>query len=184
VLDDASFRVDAAIRPDSGERRSVVVDADGFLHPGATGWLQFLIDAGRTPNTVRDYGRRVAWYLSWCALTMDRRKATLSHLALWRRTVAASPVSKANGSSGFRSESRVGVWMVAVRSFYEWADAHSLLATDVALPMTELKYFVPGTVGGGEYWRSGWRVVVDFPTFGHAFVWIIGGGAVASEKCK
>ena len=41
------------------------------------------------PDTILDYGRRVAWYLSWCALTMDWRKATLSHLALWRRTVAA-----------------------------------------------------------------------------------------------
>ena len=58
----------------------------GFLHPDATAWLQFLTDVGRSPNTVRDYGRRVAWYLSWCALTMDWRKATLSHLALWRRT--------------------------------------------------------------------------------------------------
>jgi site-specific recombinase XerD len=82
---------------------------------------------------------------------MDWRKATLSHLLLWRRTVAASPVSKTNGSSGFRSESTVGLWMVAVRSFYEWADAHSLLATDVVSRMTELKYFAPGTAGGGEY---------------------------------
>ena len=82
---------------------------------------------------------------------MDWRKATLSHLALWRRTIAASPVSKTNGHSGFRSESTVGLWMVAVRSFYEWADAHSLLATDVVSRMTELKYFAPGTAGGGEH---------------------------------
>ena len=87
----------------------MVVDADGFLHPEATGWLQFLTDVGRSPNTVREYRRRVAWYLSWCTLTMDWRKATLCHLALWRRTVAASPVSKTNGSSGFRSESTVGL---------------------------------------------------------------------------
>jgi integrase/recombinase XerD len=151
VLDAPSYRLDTAIRPDSGEPRFVVVDADGFLHPEATAWLQFLTDAGRSPNTVRDYGRRVAWYLSWCALTMDWRKATLSHLALWRRTVAASPVSKTNGNSGFRSENTVGLWMLAVRSFYEWADAHSLMATDVASRMTELKYFAPGTAGGGEH---------------------------------
>jgi integrase/recombinase XerD len=146
-----SYRLDTAIRPDSGEPRFVVVDADGFLHPEATAWLQFLTDVGRSPNTVCDYGRRVAWYLSWCALTMDWRKATLSHLALWRRAVAASPVSKTNGNSGFRSESTVGLWMLAVRSFYEWADAHSLMATDVASRMTELKYFAPGTAGGGEH---------------------------------
>jgi hypothetical protein len=114
-------------------------------------WLQFLADVGRSPNTVRDYGRRVAWYLSCCALTMDWREATMSHLALWRRIVAASPVSKTNGRSGFRSESTVGLWMVAVRSFYEWADAHSLLTTDVVSRMTELKYFAPGVAGGGEH---------------------------------
>jgi hypothetical protein len=61
VLDASSYRLDTAIRPDSGEPRYVVVDADGFLHPEATAWLQFLTDVGRSPNTVRDYGRRVAW---------------------------------------------------------------------------------------------------------------------------
>jgi integrase/recombinase XerD len=151
MLDASTYRLDTAIRPDSGEPRCVVIDADGFLHPEATAWLQFLTDVGRSPNTVRDYGRRVAWYLSWCALTMDWRKATLSHLALWRRTVAASPVSKTNGHSAFRSETTVGLWMTAVRSFYEWAGAHSLLTTDVVSCMTELKYFAPGTAGGGEH---------------------------------
>jgi integrase/recombinase XerD len=91
---------------------------------------------------------------------MDWRKAKLSHLALWRRTVAASPVSKTNGHSGFRSERTVGLWMVAVRSFYEWADAHSLLATDVVSRMTELKYFAPGTAGGGEHGAKR-RVLVE-----------------------
>jgi hypothetical protein len=153
VLDASSYRLDTAIRPDSGEPRFVVVDADGFLHPEATAWLQFLTDVGRSPNTVRDYGRRIAWYLSWCALTMDWRKATLSHPALWRRAVAASPVLKTNGHSGFRSEGTVGLWMIAVRSFYEWADARSLLATDVVSRMTELKYFAPGTAGGASTGR-------------------------------
>ena len=41
--------------------------------------------------------------------------------------------------------------MVAVQSFYEWADAYSLLATDVVSRMTELKYFAPSTAGGGEH---------------------------------
>ena len=41
--------------------------------------------------------------------------------------------------------------MVAVRSFYEWADVDSLLATVVVSRMTELKYFAPGTAGGGEH---------------------------------
>ena len=91
---------------------------------------------------------------------MDWRKATLSHLALWRRTVATSAVSKTNGRSGLRSESTVWLWMVAVRSFYEWADAHSLLATDVVSRMTELKYFAAGTPGGGEHGATR-RVLVE-----------------------
>jgi hypothetical protein len=135
---DSSYCLESAVRPDSGEVRFVVVNRDGILHAEASAWLQCLADAGRSPNTVREYGRRVAWYLSWCALTMDWRRATLSHLVLWRRTVAASPMPKPNGHSVFRSESTVGLWMVAVRSFYEWAEAHSLLTTDLVLRMAEL----------------------------------------------
>ena len=72
----------------------------------------------------------------------------------------ASPVSNTNGNSDFRSESTVGLWMVAVRSFYEWADAHSLLTTDVVSRMTELKYYAPGTAAGGEHGAMR-RVLVD-----------------------
>jgi hypothetical protein len=78
-----------------GDPRFVVIDADGFLHPEATAWLQFLTDVGRSPNTVRDYGRRVAWYLSWCALTMDWRKATLM-LTVGVRLRAVSPVTRSS----------------------------------------------------------------------------------------
>ena len=35
-------------RADSGQSRFVVVDADGFLHPEATAWLQSLTDVGRS----------------------------------------------------------------------------------------------------------------------------------------
>ena len=154
-----AHRLDTAIRTDSGEPRFVVVDADGFLHPEATAWLQFLTDVGRSPNTVRDYGRRVGWYLSWCTSTMDWRMATLSHLLLWRRTVAASPVSKTNGSSGFRSESTVGLWMVAVRSFYEWADAHSLLCHRCGVPDDRTEVLRPG-----NRWRG--RARGDAPCAG------------------
>jgi integrase len=67
---------------------------------------------------------------------------------------------KPNGHSVFRSESTVGLWMVAVRSFYEWAEAHSLLTTDLVSRMAELKYFAPGTAGGGERGAVR-RVLVD-----------------------
>ena len=41
--------------------------------------------------------------------------------------------------------------MVAVRSFYEWCDGHGLLRTEVVSKMTHVKYFAPGTRGGGEH---------------------------------
>lgn len=145
------YSVASAVRPSSDERRFVIVDRDGRMHSEGTAWLQYLSDSGRSPHTAREYGRRVAWYLSWCAQTMDWRKATLSHIALWRRTVAAAPVVKTNGKPGTRSASTVRLWIVAVRSFYEWADAHELLGTDLLSRMTQLKYFAPGTPAGGEF---------------------------------
>jgi hypothetical protein len=45
-------------------------------------------------------------------------------------------------------------------SLYEWAEAHSLLATDVVSRMTELKYFAPGTAGRGDHGAMR-RVLVD-----------------------
>ena len=139
VLDASSYRLDTAIRPDSGEPRLVVVDADGFLHPEATAWLQFLTDVGRSPNTVRGYGRRVVWYLSWCALTMDWRRATLSHLALCTphcRCLTCVENQRQQRLSQ-RRHSRVVDGRGSI--IYEWADAHSLLVTDVVSRMTELK---------------------------------------------
>lgn len=150
MRDKPTYSVTSAVHPQSGEQRFVIVDRDGRLHSEGTAWLQYLSDSGRSPHTAREYGRRVAWYLSWCAQTMDWRKATLSHIALWRQTVAATPVVKTNGQLGTRSASTVRLWIVAVRSFYEWADAHELLGTDLLSRMTQLKYFAPGTPAGGE----------------------------------
>ena len=48
MLADPTYRLDSAMRPDSDEVRFVAVDADGFLHPEATAWLQSLADAGRS----------------------------------------------------------------------------------------------------------------------------------------
>ena len=124
MRDKPTYNVTSAVHPQSGEQRFVIVDRDGRLHSVGTAWLQYLSDSGRSPHTAREYGRRVAWYLSWCAQTMDWRKATLSHIALWRQTVAATPAVKTNGQLGTRSASTVRLWIVAVRSFYEWADAH------------------------------------------------------------
>lgn len=50
--------------------------------------------------------------------------------------------------------------MAAVRSFYEWSDGHGLLLNDVVAKMTHIKYYAPGTAGGGEHGARR-RVLVD-----------------------
>lgn len=155
-----TYSVTSAIHPQTGEQRFVIVDRNGRMHPAGTAWLQYLSDSGRSPLTAREYGRRVAGYLSWCVQTMDWRTATLSHIALWRQTVAATPVEKTNGQPVTRAASTVQLWVIAVRSFYEWADAHELLGTDLISRMTQLKYFAPGTPAGGEFGVTR-RVLVD-----------------------
>lgn len=151
MLSEAEYRLDVALL-DDGSEQFVIVDRDGRLHE-ASGWLQFLTNIPRSPNTVKAYGMRVAWYLSWTAQTTDWRSITISHLALWHRTVANSPVAKTNGELTMRSKATVSLWMIPVRSFYEWADAEGLLATDVVSRMTQIKYFAPGSPGGGEHGR-------------------------------
>jgi len=160
VLAPARFRVDEAVLADGRSTRVVMVDEADRLHRPSTDWLAYLQDIGRSPNTVKDYGSRLAWYLSWTAQTTDWRAVGLSHLAMWRRTVTTSPVRKTNGEEILRKPSTVALWMVAVRSFYEWADAQGLLTTDVVARMTEIKYFAPGTAAGGEHGNRR-RVLVE-----------------------
>ena len=50
-----------------------------------------------------------------------------------------------------RCPSTVALWLAPVRSYYEWADAEGLLTNNVASRLTQLKYFAPGSPGGGEY---------------------------------
>jgi integrase/recombinase XerD len=137
----------------NGSRRFVIVDREDTVHI-ASAWLQSLSDSGRSPNTVKQYGSRIAWYLSWTVLTADWRSVNLSHVVLWRRVLTASPVVRPNGEMSNRSEATVSLWITPLRSFYEWADAAGLLTSDIAVRMTQLKYFAPGTRAGGEYGMS------------------------------
>lgn len=152
MIPDPKYSLSKALMPDGVTERFVIVGDDDRVHISSS-WLLFMADTGRSPNTIRNYGARLAWYLSWTALTTDWRAVTLSHLALWRRAVEISPVRKTNGQSSMRTAKTVGLWMVPLRSFYEWADAEGLLATDVASRMTQMKYFAPGTAAGGEHGR-------------------------------
>lgn len=151
MIVDPEYRLDEAVLSDGVTRRFVIVDREDRLHVEGTRWLTFLADVGRSPNTVEAYGSKVAWYLSWTVQTADWRAVHLSHLAMWRRVLASTPVVKSNGELSMRSEATIGLWMTPLRSFYGWADAQGLLHTDVAARMTQLKYFPPGTAGGGEH---------------------------------
>jgi len=160
----ARYRLDVALLDDGATQRFVVVGDDDLLHRPATDWLGFLHDVGRSPNTVKSYGNRIAWYLSWTAQTADWRTVSLGHFAMWRRVLATTPVRKTNGAESMRSDATVALWMTPVRSFYEWADAHGLLTNDVAKRMTEVKYFAPGTKPGGEYGRTRRVLVPELKT--------------------
>jgi integrase/recombinase XerD len=147
VIPNPTYALDVAL---SGKTKQfVIVDREDHLHV-ASSWLKFMTDTGRSPNTIKQYGSRVAWYLSWTATTNDWRAVTISHLALWRKVVEGSPFQKGTAVA-VRSQRTVDQWIAPLRSFYEWADAEGLLSSDVASRMTQLKYFAPGTRAGGEY---------------------------------
>jgi hypothetical protein len=108
MADRLEYGVTSAIDPTTAEHPFVVVGSDEVLQYEASQWLDFLTAMGRSPNTVREYGRRVAWFLSWCSGVVDRRSITLSHLVMWRQTLTADP-------TGSRGAGSVGICMVAVR---------------------------------------------------------------------
>lgn len=134
----------------NGDDTYVIVDESDALHV-ASSWLRFLTDAGKSPHTVRNYGGRVAKYLTWTAKTSDWRSISVSHLAMWRNVVGTEIIRSADGVGCRRTRRTVELWMIPLRSFYWWADSMDLLRTDVVARMTEVKYFPPGTAAGGEH---------------------------------
>lgn len=121
MIADPKYSLSKALMPDGVTEQFVIAD-DDRVHISLS-WLLTMAHTGRSPNTIRNYGARLAWCLSWTALTADWRAVTLSHLALWRRAVESCPVRKTNGLSSMRTAKTVGLWMTPLRSFYEWADA-------------------------------------------------------------
>lgn len=150
----------------SGEDRYAIVDRDGELHDAACRWIEWMSVAGKTygghsPNTVKAYASRVAWFLSWISLTKDWREVTVHDLAMWRNVVTATPAIKTNGRAIQRKPGSISPYLTAVKSFYEWADREpDLLRSDVVARMTQIKYFAPGTPAGGEHGRQR-RVLID-----------------------
>ncbi|WP_197059457.1 tyrosine-type recombinase/integrase [Cryobacterium sp. MLB-32] len=132
--------MDVATLPD-GANRYVILDRNDDLHI-ASSWLTSLADLGRSPNTIKSYGRRVAAYLSWTSPVVDWRAASLAHMVLWRRALSADGALKPRS---------VDISFVALRAFYEWADSRDLITSRVVPQMSEVKYYAAGTAGGGEH---------------------------------
>lgn len=145
----STYTVELAIRSD-GMKVPVVMAPSGALHD-ASRWTAFLTESGSSPNTVIQYARRVAAYLTWINQHADWQRATVAHLVMWRNVIAQTPIPAAHGRSKRRKESTVRLWITPVRSFYEWADAMGLIKSDVARQMTTMRYFAPGTSAGGEH---------------------------------
>lgn len=139
---DGRLRIETA-QLSGGREQPVIVDNDGELHVASL-WLSSLVDLGRSPNTISQYGRQVTDYLNWTETTSDWRGVSLAHLRLWMRTLSISET---------RNGTTVSKWMTALHSFYSWAASSDLLQSDVERRMTQMKYFPPGAAGGGEHGR-------------------------------
>lgn len=161
------YKLSKALMVDGVTEQFVIADDQDHVHV-ASSWLVHLADRGRSPNTIKHYGSRLAWYLSWTAQTADWRAVEVPHLAMWKRTLASSPARKTNGSLSIRTKTTVASWITPLRSFYEWADAQGLLTSDVASRMTEVKYFPRGSPGGGEYGKKSRILIKELGSRGHA----------------
>ena len=149
MLAEPRYEVTEAVDPSSGDARYVIVDQDLNFH-AATGSLDEMAGRNLSPNTIKEYGRRVAWYLSWIVLSAKWLSVGLSRLVMWRNTLATTPITLTSGQTRPRKPGTVRAWMTALYSFYRWADRQQLLTTDLVSKITDLKFIPPGKPGAGE----------------------------------
>jgi integrase len=141
----------------SGERVLVIEDPAGGLHEDATDWLRFLAAAGKSPNTIRAYGFRLAAYLTWSATSGRQWKlAGLSDLVEWKTDVTGVPVFRTRTRTvrrvGSRKPGTVNAWMTAVVEFYRWAEASGVVEQPLSGLVYEPRYVAAG-IYGGEHGR-------------------------------
>lgn len=123
-----SFLLSRAVLPRSGAVALVMECPDGGLHDEATDWLGFLEAAGKSPNTARAYGLRLAAYLTWSADSgRDWRHAGLSDLVEWKTAVIKPSGHGGDDGPRPRKAGTVNAWMTAVVEFYKWAEASGLI---------------------------------------------------------
>jgi integrase/recombinase XerD len=139
-----------ALLPTTGDTILVIESSFGGLHGEATAWLRFLAAAGKSPNTVRAYGLRLAPYLTWSAGSgRDWRGAALADLVEWKTVVVETPCAGPDGFSRRRRAGTVDAWMTAVVEFYRWAEASAVI--DQALSgVYEPRYIAAGMYGGEQ----------------------------------
>lgn len=142
------------IRSASGVEKAVIFDQDrGLIHPEACEWLESLSASGASPNTVRNYGLRVAGFLSWLPTqALDWRDVMLSTFVLWKNHLTVTPTVRGNRAAGLRSPATVSAWLVALVEFYRWAALEELVNKELVARLTEERFVRPG-IRGGELGR-------------------------------
>ena len=143
------------MRAASGFDVAVVFDRQlGVIHPGACDWLRSLDESGASPNTVRNYGLRVAGFLSWLPTqALDWTQVRPSTLVQWKNHLLVTPVKRGGSALTPRQPATVGAWLVALVEFYRWAALEELVSKDLVARLTEEQFVRPGP-RGGEHGRT------------------------------
>lgn len=150
------------VRSSSGVDVAAVFNREnGLIHPAVCDWLRSLADAGDSPNTVRNYGLRVAGFMTWLpAQGLDWTQVKPSTLLHWKNHLSVTPKTTGTGSSDLRQPSTVSAWLVALVEFYRWAALEDLVSEELVRLLTQEQFVRPGP-RGGEHGRS--RSVVAKP---------------------
>lgn len=142
------YRCEPAVLPSSGESVFVISEAGGGLHDEGTNWLLYLRNVGSSPETLRAYGLRVAWYLSWAASRgLNWRSPSLGQLAEWKNQLLTRPYVSGKALKQ-RSPETVDKWMTATTEFYRWATANGVVESRFTDDFYQQKYIPPGPLGG------------------------------------
>jgi integrase/recombinase XerD len=147
-----SYRLSQALRPSDGSLALVIEGSNGALHHEGTTWLRFMGAAGKSPNTVKAYGLRLAAYLSWTAANgREWQSASLNDLLEFKTSVRTSFQDKMSPvRPRLRKPGTVNAWMIAITEFYKWAEASELISQRLSGYVYEPRYIAAGLYGGEQ----------------------------------
>lgn len=134
----------------SGVDAGAVFDlTQGTIHPGACDWLRSLSESGASPNTVRNYGLRVAGFLSWLPTQgLHWTQVRPSTVVQWKNHLLVTPVARRASLATPRKPTTVAAWLIALVEFYRWAALEDLVPRDLIAQLTEDQVVIPGARGG------------------------------------